>query len=238
MMRSIYRQCVCGALAMGLAAAWLSSTAEAQTGIYLEGKLGASFLNADDMQNTTNVANPATVNIKDESATVFAIGASAGYNWMPQFHVPVRTDLEYMYRTALNYAPNPTFTNAAVPSKTDGDLNSQTIMANAYWDIVTWNGLTPFIGAGLGVAINSTDTDGTVIATGVKKNYDQTRTYFAWSIGAGVSYALDANWSATLGYRYMDLGKAGFGDSNPADAEITSKDVYTHEAMLGIRYQF
>jgi outer membrane immunogenic protein len=230
--------CACIAGAIGFAAAWLPSSAHAEAGIYIEGKLGASFLNADDMQNTTNAANLATVNVKDESATVFAIGASAGYNWMPRFQVPIRTDLEYMYRTALNYAPNPTFTNAATPSKTDADLNSQTLMANAYWDVATWNGFTPFVGGGLGIAINSTDTDGTVLATGVKKNYDQTRTYFAWSIGVGVSYALDSNWSATLGYRFIDLGKAGFGDSNPAEAEITAKDVYTHEALFGIRYQF
>lgn len=214
------------------------NAASADSGFYLEGKLGASFLNADDMRNTTNVANPATVNVRNESDTVLGVGAAVGYNWKPKFNAPLRTDLEYMYRTALNYAPNPTFTNAGIPTRSDGDLNSHSVMANLYWDMTTWNGLTPFLSGGLGVALNRTDSDGTVIATGVKKNYTQDNLNFAWTLGGGVNYAIAPKWSLGLAYRYIDLGEASFGDSNPADAEITSDDVHTHEVLLGLRYQF
>lgn len=221
----------------GATAFLVSGAAKAQDPLpdYLGIKGGASFLNADNMENTTNVANRATVNVRDESEVVFAVGAVAGYNWK---NLPLRTDLEYMYRTALNYSPNPSFTNAAVPVKSDSDLNSHSVMANLYWDIGTWNKITPFVGGGMGVAINTTDTDGTILATGVKKNYTQTDAEFTWAAGAGLNYAIMPNWLMDLSYRYVDLGNAGFGDPAPTEAGITSKDVTTHELLVGLRYKF
>lgn len=212
--------------------------AEAQNAVpvYVEVKLGGSFLTAGNMENTSNVANPATVNVRSADETVFALGGAIGYNWKPRFNAPVRTDVEYIYRTALDYSANPTFTNAAVPTRIKSDLNVHTLLANAYWDIGTWNRLTPFIGGGLGAAFNHTDMDGTVIATGATKNYTKTTTEFAWAAGGGINFAISGGWSADLAYRYMDLGKAKFGDRT--DGEITSKDVHTHEVLLGLRYQF
>lgn len=227
-----------GAVACALIVSATAADADGTQPIYVGVKAGASFMEIDDLSNTTNIANPAAVNVTSEDDIVFAVGASIGYNWGKKFQIPLRTDLEYMYRTALNYAPNPTFTNAATPTRSDGDLNSHTVLANLNWDVGTWNGFTPFVGGGLGVAVNNTDTTGTVIATRVSKDYDQTEVNLAWSVGGGVGYAITSNWNVELSYRYIDLGDTAFGDSNPNDAEISADDVDTHEVLVGLRYQF
>jgi opacity protein-like surface antigen len=216
----------------------LGSACKAQESVpvYLGLKAGVSLMSADDMTNTTNVSPKAAVNKKSDDDAVFPVGAVIGYNWKPRFNAPIRTDVEYMYRTSLNYSANPSFINDPIPTKHDADLNSHTVMANLYWDIVTWNKITPFIGGGVGIAINDTDTKGTVIATGVNKNYSSTDVEFAWTVGAGVNYAINKNWSLDLTYRYIDLGEAVFGSRT--DGEITSKDVSSHEIVTGLRFQF
>jgi opacity protein-like surface antigen len=213
-----------------------AASAQESVPVYLGLKAGVSLMSADDMTNTSNVSNLAAVNKKSEDEAVFPVGAAIGYNWKPRFNAPIRTDVEYMYRTSLNYSPNPSFVNAGIPTKSDNDLNSHTVMANLYWDIVTWNKITPFIGGGVGIAINETDTKGTVIATGVSKNYSNSDVEFAWTVGAGANYAITKNWSLELAYRYIDLGEARFG--NKTDGEITAKDVSSHEILAGLRFQF
>jgi opacity protein-like surface antigen len=213
-----------------------AASAQESVPVYLGLKAGVSLMSADDMRNTSNGTNLAPTNKKDEDDAVFAVGGALGYNWMPRFKAPIRTDIEYMYRTSLNYSPNPTYINAAIPTKSDNDLNSHTVMANVYWDIGTWNKITPFIGGGVGVAINETDTKGTVIATGVTKDYSQTDVNFAWTAGAGLNYAINKNWSVEMSYRYIDLGEASFG--NKTDGEISTNDVTSHEILAGLRFQF
>jgi opacity protein-like surface antigen len=226
---------ISGVAAMAVMVGGTASAQEAK-GAYLGLKMGASLMSAEDMTNTSNGTNLAPTNKKDEDDAVFAVGAAVGYNWKPRFNAPIRTDLEYMYRTELNYSPNPNFVNAGTPSRSDNDLNSHTVMANLYWDIGTWSNLTPFIGGGVGMAINQTDTKGTIIATGVSKDYSNTDVEFAWTVGAGLNYAINKNWSMELSYRYIDLGEAVFGSKT--DGEITAKDLSSHEILAGLRYQF
>ncbi|MEO5337373.1 MAG: outer membrane beta-barrel protein [Magnetospirillum sp. WYHS-4] len=234
------KRIVLGSFLSTLVAGAAASPGQADTGIYLEGKAGVSFLDADDFENTTHVdpSIKARVNVKSESETVFGIGGAVGYNWKPRHNVPLRADVEYMYRTALDYSPNPTFINAATPTRTDADMNSHSLLLNGYWDIGSWQGFTPFVGAGFGMAFNRTDTDGTVIASGLKENYTNTNMDFAWTVGGGVSYAISPKWTLGLSYRYLDLGEAAFGDPSATDAELTAQNVSTHEVLLGLRYQF
>ena len=204
--------------------------------VYLGAKLGLSMMTADDVDNSTDVTNKAAVNKSSEDDTLTALGLAVGYDWGKSFDVPVRTELEYMYRTDFNYSADPTFTNAAVATKVDIDMNVQTLLFNAYLDIDTGTPFTPYIGAGLGWAFLESKGDVTVLATGAEDSEDNQETNLAWNIGAGVAYAFDENWSADLGYRYLDCGSMEWGDTSQLG--LKADEITAHELLLGIRYTF
>lgn len=93
---------------------------------------------------------------------------------------------------------------------------------------------TPYISAGLGAAFLNWDSGysddyGT---TPVSASGDETQ--FAWSVGAGCSYALSEKLDFDLAYRYLDAGES--------ELEYLSlkaiADLKIHEFMVGIRYKF
>src|SRR4029077_7031203 len=90
-----------------------------------------------------------------------------------------------------------------------GSVRSVVVLANGYIDLGTWNCLTPFIGAGVGVAFNQlsdfVDT-GFAASGGSGIGTNPTETHLAWALHAGVSYAVTQNFSVELAYRYLNYG--------------------------------
>jgi len=203
-------------------------------GVYLGAKVGASFMDADSIKNTTDVANPASVTKTSGDDTVAVLGASIGYDWSGQ-GVPVRSELEYAYRHGFSYDSNPVFVNAGIPTRATSDMNTHTLMVNGYYDFKNKSKFTPYVGAGLGVSWNKTDTTGTVIATGGSTQNSRSESSFAWNLATGIDYELNEKVSLDAMYRYSDLGDAVWGGSA---AELTSKDVTSHEITLGLRFKF
>ena len=226
-----------------IAASVLGSPARAEEApipAYIALKAGVSFDSVDGIKNTS--ANPtgavlATVNQTSHSDTTGVFGVAAGLNFK-KWGAPVRAEVEYAYRTDYNYNPNPNFTNAATPTKSTNTLTTQTVLVNAYYDIETGTKFTPFVGGGLGFAINDTKATGTLLSGASPTNYTNSRTNFAWSLGAGVNYAIDTHWSADVAYRYIDLGKVDFGSNFSASPAQMTGDATAHELLAGLRYQF
>ncbi|WP_294489165.1 outer membrane beta-barrel protein [uncultured Mailhella sp.] len=170
----------------------------------------------------------------DSKTGARAGGALAvGYDFNPVFSVPVRAELEYGAYGRI--------------SKTEGDgdhsfhakVGLQTLLANAYWDITTWNGFTPYIGAGLGMAFLKTEghVNHTRLAADLLGSNSDTDTVFAGQVGLGCSYAFTDNLSADIGYRFlmMDNGNVtGIVDG----MNLKSKDNYVHQFMMGLRVTF
>jgi opacity protein-like surface antigen len=87
-------------------------------------------------------------------------------------------------------------------------------LVNAYADLGTWYGVTPFVGAGVGVAYNRlsgfTDTgfssqNGAIFPTGGYAA-DHSTTNFAWALMAGLDFNVTQNLKLELGYRYLNYG--------------------------------
>lgn len=97
-------------------------------------------------------------------------------------------------------------------------------LASLYWDVATIAGFTPYLGAGAGFAIH--DLDAAPAALGPAGNAWQ----FAWTIGAGVSYAVSPGLSVDLGYRYVDLGAPAYAGG------IAVSEAAAHQVRLGVRY--
>jgi outer membrane immunogenic protein len=55
-----------------------------------------------------------------------------------------------------------------------------------------------------------------------------------WTIGAGVEYAINNNWSARLEYRYADFGKRSYGVPGGI-VQVKNDD---HTVRLGVSYHF
>lgn len=133
-----------------------------------------------------------------------------------------------------------------------GRLDGALLLANAYIDLGTWYGLTPYVGAGIGMAQRNfrefyTQTTclvgGCISGAGVgplDPVYRSRRSQWdlAWALMGGVSASIGSGLSLDIGYRYVRLGDAqsGFdiGIDNPARTRL--KDIDAHEVRLGVRY--
>ena len=131
------------------------------------------------------------------------------------------------------------------------------VMANAYVDLGNWGGLTPYLGAGVGLSHSvsrastaaSINPGGAAYGTrtitdafsGVNTtyNFDRARasggsTQFAWNVMAGAGYTVSDHTTIDLGYRYLNMGHfTGLADAlgNVRKTKLTS-----HEVRLGVRY--
>jgi opacity protein-like surface antigen len=121
-------------------------------------------------------------------------------------------------------------------------VKTYTMMFNAYKDLGSFGGVTPYVGAGVGLAYNRLDE------TYFTGNYNLPNRIhgkddlaFAWSLMAGVGYQLSDRAVLDLGYRYIDMGKVtsdridNTGSVNP---RVRIDDLVAHELKIGIRYHF
>lgn len=134
--------------------------------------------------------------------------------------------------------------NASLRNFYSGHISSIVAMANGYFDLGSWNGLTPYVGAGIGMAYNTlsglndngfnyvTITDGGVGATAPAVSQttgypsggywtNKSRTNVAWALMTGVSYNVSSNLKLELGYRYMNLGTFKSGSQQCYNANGT-----------------
>jgi opacity protein-like surface antigen len=109
-------------------------------------------------------------------------------------------------------------------------LRTQSVMLNGYADGVNWDGFTPYIGGGLGVAMNRQyDTTYRVGSVSNVENKKRS-TKFAWNVGAGVQYELTKTLSLDAGWKYMDFNKF-----ETANGEIDR--VKAHVALFGFVFK-
>lgn len=148
--------------------------------------------------------------------------------------------------TPLNY----TITNINVGAPPNVDyvdpmhtsIKSTTLMFNGYKDLGSFGGITPYLGAGVGVAYNKM---GDVSFTGnpllLNTIEGASRLSLAWSLMAGVGYQLNERAILDLGYRYMDYGKAESGridNTGAINPAVRISDITAHEFKVGLRYHF
>jgi opacity protein-like surface antigen len=146
-----------------------------------------------------------------------------------------------------------------------GSVSSLVGLVNGYVDLGTWYGITPFVGAGVGVANNRltgmTDAGGfTYPGNGLgfpTGGYfsDGSKTNFAWALMAGLDFAVTQNLKLELGYRFLDYGKLQSGGSNcfngtganggfsigncgGSSNSLTTHDLMSQDVRLGLRWAF
>lgn len=217
-------------------------------GWYLRGDIGMSN------QRFTGLSHPSFATAPQfawddtggfDSAPFYLIGV--GYQWNSW----LRFDITGEYRGGAGFhALDRYATGGAPPFNTNqytATKSEWVALANAYVDLGTWWCITPFVGAGVGVTRNQIDhfRDVNVIAGGGGWADGGTTYGLAWALHAGASYAVTQAFSVELAYRFLSLGKAQSGllvnldptlsSGNPL-APMTFNNVYSHDLMLGVRW--
>ena len=189
------------------------------SGWYLRGDIGyRTDAKIGDMVSTYPLPT------SSDLAEVAMIGGGGGYKngWF-------RADV------TVDYAGKAKFSgNGPTPEAFTGQIESWTVLGNLYLDLGTWNGVTPYVGAGAG-AVNLRVELRQIAADILTLDY-QSNTQFAWAYMAGVAWTFAPRWLVDFSYRRVNIGDVTF---NPNLAnELTLKDLTANEFRIGLRYNF
>lgn len=225
---------------------------ELGTGWYLRGDIG--FVSEKPLQ----LNNEANLSAKRRNL----LGGNFGFGY--KFNNWLRADMTYDWRQTLGdtqsaFAPCVTgsaggvFATANCTVSNASKLKQHLYLANGYVDLGTWSGVTPYVGAGLGIAnlgvsgsnnyLNAgvapagsiTDSvTGTVYTFDYKHATAKHYYNFAYALMAGVSYDINNNAKVDLGYRYANAGR--YLTYGPVSAVATRKTLDSHEVRVGVRY--
>lgn len=187
------------------------------SGWYLRGDLGYRF---QRLGGASDLVNGEFASKDFKSAGLLAAGAGYKWRWL-------RLDLtgDYSWRSRF------TGSNDGGATSVSAKLEGYTVLANAYADLGTWGGFTPYLGAGIGsarITMSGYETNPATVST-----TSTTRWNLAWAVHAGVSYNISHNTLLDLSYRHVDLGSITGG---PATNPLTLRHFSGDEVRLGMRF--
>ena len=86
-------------------------------------------------------------------------------------------------------------------------------LANAYADLGTFYGITPYVGAGIGTSRNTISgfRDINIINGGGGYAGDESQWNFAWALHTGIGIQATERLTIDLGYSFVSLGDAHTG---------------------------
>ena len=179
---------------------------------YLRGDIGLTNQSVGSLFNVLYDTADSVVNVDKGFDSSPFVGIGIGY----RYNDHLRFDVTGEYRGAASFHGLDIYTNDSVPATDDYTATKKelTFLANAYWDIGTWKGITPFLGAGIGASYNTISDfrDVNVPNLGVAYAASASSWNLAWALYAGVGYQVTPNLTIEAAYRYIDLGNAHSGD--------------------------
>lgn len=218
------------------------------SGWYLRGDAGYSFnklRGANFFQGSNALLSDfTTASLKDS----FVVGAGVGY----QINSYLRSDVTLDYLSQADFRGSTRGSGAAfgacVGPCTSSDrtsLNAYSLLANAYVDLGTYGGFTPYVGAGIGgtyvkwdklrntaCADDGSGCDGTV-EHGGKGGWR-----FTYALMAGASYDITCNLKADAGYRFRHIEGGDMFGYKANGGPGYDKGINSHELRIGARYVF
>ena len=215
-------------------------------GWYLRGDIGMTNQSVRRLDNVLFATTTVTDLGKGfDSSPFFGIGIGYKYNsWL-------RFDVTGEYRAKSTFRGLDRYVDAALPTGFGvndyyGSKHEWVALANVCFDLGTWYGVTPFVGAGVGVSHNVISNFRDVnMATGGVAFGDSAGTWnLAWAVHAGLAYRVSNAFTVELAYRYINLGHARSGDLVTFDGTNTVfnpmhfRNIDSHDVKLGVRWNF
>ncbi|MBO0903993.1 outer membrane protein [Jiella sonneratiae] len=217
---------------------------EIGTGWYLRGDVGYQF--KSDIDTSYSATTPAGSVSGDYDGLSLPASAEFSGGIGYKFNEFLRTDATVGYWKS--HVDNVSF--GAADASLDSKAEAYELMANAYVDLGTYAGFTPYLGAGAGAVHVSYETGCRYLSTSCDANFDELKTdegsdwRFAYSLMAGVSYDVSKNLKLDVGYRFMDVD--GGGVTEVIGQNTTTGDTMAisgsddgfkrHTIQAGIRY--
>lgn len=207
-------------------------------GWYLRGFVGVGMNGHYDLDYIENPAHNTGFAFQNSSiADTFFLGGGVGYEWNNW----LRFDVTGEYRAKSRVYAIGTYPNAfGTLDVYEGNLKSWVFLANAYVDLGTWNCFTPFVGVGIGAALNTlADFSDTSPTNGYGFGRNPSEWHTAWALYAGVAYEVTKNFKVDLAYRYLNYGS--ITDTVDCSVGCTPdsfkfSNLYSHDIMLGLRW--
>ncbi|WP_290895403.1 outer membrane beta-barrel protein [Hoeflea sp.] len=237
----------------------MTQPVEIGSGWYLRGDLGYSVRTRGAATNySIFTAGPTYTSTPFDSSSLdsdWSGSLGVGYNFTDY----LRADLTFEYTegtfsgatsSAFPCGANPVGTGCA--SIDSQGFKNYGVMANAYLDLGTFSGFTPYVGAGAGMThvtwagLNSANRCtgvGCVAPVASSANPGQDDWRFTYALMAGVSYDLTKDLKVDLGYKYSkvkDGAQFGYsaGDvaSGATGVQASDNGFEKHEVRVGLRY--
>ena len=188
-----------------------------------------------------------------EVETSWMVGGGIGYQINDWFRVDATLNYyakaDFTGSSAQNVACSDGTIGAICSYSDNGGVQATTLLANAYLDLGTWQGLTPYVGAGIGGALvhwddvvnaeyNVSGPVPGVLANDVHGKRSGWR--FAYGLHAGASYDISKKLKLDAGYSYTHITGGemfGFGATSGFDGtQGYNGDMKMHAFKVGLRY--
>jgi opacity protein-like surface antigen len=224
------------------------------SGWYLRGDIGMTNQRVGTLDNVLFAGTPALV-IRDKN---FEGGMLAGLGIGYQYNSWLRFDITGEYRGETGFHGFDTWTDLNGDPRFNNYSAKKSewlALANVYFDLGTWYGVTPFVGAGVGAArvtLHSFRDAGIAYATPndlgsafptMAYAGAASRWNFAWAVHAGFAFQVNPALTLELAYRYLDMGEGRTGDviafdgTNTVNNPMIFRDLTSHDLKLGLRWQ-
>lgn len=214
---------------------------------YLKGFVGMTNQEIDDFTNDVIANGQFTIeqhNFDSSPIIGFGVGMHKGKH--------LRFDVTGEYRGNSNFRGLDTYVDrfcgpGVCTNQHTGVKNEWLFLANAYWDVGNFRGVTPYVGAGIGTARIELKEfwDQNLVTNGLWWAQDNEEWNFAWALHAGLAFGIGSDLTVDVGYRYVDLGDATTGVYSTYDPNVnedlnptTLKDVESHDLLVSLRWNF
>lgn len=203
---------------------------EIGSGWYLRGDLGVALYTGASATWVDNAGTKWPFTNEDIDYGWLA-GVGAGY----YFNEKLRGDVTLDYHGKAKFKADAPCVGSPCTTHETMKFSAWTLMLNGYYDIGTWNAITPYVGAGAGMAyLRATD----YTTTAGQRFGNKSRVNFAWNVMAGAAFDISDRLKLDANYRLMNFGKARTGHSSFSNQPhpVKFSDLYAHEFRVGLRY--
>lgn len=231
-------------------------------GFYLRGDIGYSIWEEPSLAFRNDVAGLNSAIDNEDSDNAILGGVGIGYKFNEHFRFDLTADLRSNKDIDGSIQcgaciPATTVPDTTLQQRTNVDI--ATFFANAYVDVGTYKGFTPYVGGGVGFAYlnygdylslgnpTAANTPGATAADLTAANpsgianqvFDGDNDIrFAWNLQAGASYDINENLALDGSYRYTRINGGDVAPDIGGVGAVESNDLVGHEIRLGLRYTF
>ena len=212
---------------------------EVGSGWYLRGDV--SYLAQKSYQDQDFTFAPASFSEKQDPAF-----ASIGFGY--HFNDYLRADINLGYlpgnKVGIHYDDSAIVVVPATATVASASLENYSLsgMVNGYVDLGTYVGITPYLGAGIGLTRNkyklsaSYFTDNLDPTDDFERSDNKTQYALAYTLDAGLAYQVTKNVSVDLGYQYFSSPDAEYVTAASLNSYPVRKGISNHQVKLGLRY--